>query len=178
MGPIQVRTKKISIVGVGNILLKDEGIGVRVVQQLESSYSFPHEIALIDGATAGPHLLDIFSDCDDIIVVDAVQGGEKPGTIYKFRLDQISSETTMNLSIHQMGVLEIFSQARLLGKEPHVTFIGIEPQDITTWSMELTPLIREKISALIELIFKELDQKGVKRSAIVQKATHEEARSL
>jgi hydrogenase maturation protease len=178
MGLIGVRTKKIAIVGVGNILLKDEGIGVRVVRQLESTYSFPHEIALIDGGTAGPHLLDLFSDYDDIIVIDAVQGGERPGTIYRFRLDQISSDTTMTLSIHQMGVLEIFSQARLLGKEPNVTFIGIEPQDITAWGMELTPLIREKIPALIELVLKELDQRGVRRSALVQKTGHEEVTSL
>ena len=150
---------KIAIVGVGNILLKDEGIGVRVVQQLESSYSFPPGIALIDGGTAGPHLLDLFSDYDDIIVIDAVKGGEKPGTIYKFRLDQISSDTTTNLSIHQMGVLEVLSEARLLGKEPQVTFIGIEPQEISAWGMELSPVIEQKIPEMISLILKELSQR-------------------
>jgi hydrogenase maturation protease len=169
MGLIGVRTRKIAIVGVGNILLKDEGIGVRVVQQLQSTYSFPDAIALIDGGTAGPHLLDLFSSYDDIIIIDAVKGGEKPGTVYKFSLDQISTDTTLNLSIHQMGVLEIFSQARLLGKEPRVTFIGIEPLDITTWGMELTPLIREKIPELIELVLKELYQLGVSRSALSRK---------
>lgn len=172
MSLIRVRTKKIAIVGVGNILLKDEGIGVRVVQQLQRTYSFPKEIALVDGGTAGPHLLDLFSSYDDIIIIDAVKGGEKPGTVYKFCLDQISTNTTMNLSIHQTGVLEIFSQARLLGNKPHVTFIGIEPQDITAWSMELTPLIREKIPALIELVLKELGQLGVRWSALVQETGH------
>lgn len=153
---------KIAIVGVGNILLKDEGVGVRVVQQLENTYSFPPGITLIDGGTAGPHLLDIFNDFDDIIIIDAVQGGEKPSTIYKFHLDHIASDTTTALSIHQMGVLEVLSQARLLGKEPHVTFIGIEPQDISPWGMELSPAIEQKIPEVIALVLRELSERNLK----------------
>lgn len=147
---------KIAILGVGNTLLKDEGVGVRVVQELERSYSFPPEIDVIDGGTSGPHLLDLFSDYDDIIIIDVVKGGEKPGTIYRFSLDQISGETGMGLSIHQMGVFEVFSQARLLGKEPRVTVIGIEPLDMSGWGMELSPVIEQKIPRLIQLIIEEL----------------------
>ena len=153
---------KIAILGVGNILLKDEGIGVRVVQQLESGYSFPPNIALIDGGTAGPHLLDLFSDYDDIIIIDAVQGGEQPGTLYRFRPDQITSDSSMGLSIHQMGVMEVLSQARLLGKKPTVTIIGIEPQDISAWGMELSPVIEQKIPELIARVLEELSNRQLK----------------
>jgi hydrogenase maturation protease len=150
---------KIALLGVGNILLKDEGVGVRVIQQLERTYSFPPGITLIDGGTAGPHLLDVFSDYDDIIIIDAVKGGEKPGTVYRFGLDHISSDATTRLSIHEMGVLEVLHQARWLGKEPCVTFIGIEPQDISPWGMELSPVIEHKIPEVIEVILKELSQR-------------------
>ena len=160
---------KIALLGVGNILFKDEGIGVRVIQELMDNYIFPPDIQLIDGGTLGPHLLNLIGDFDEIIVVDAVQGGEKPGTIYKFYLDQIPLEITTKLSIHQTGVLEVLSQAKLLGKEPKVTFIGIEPHDISPWGMELSPIIKEKMPSLIDLIFEELEQRGVEISSTVPK---------
>jgi len=158
---------KIAIIGVGNILLKDEGIGVKVVKVLENDYSFPPDIALIDGGTAGHHLTNIVADFDVIIVIDAVQGGERPGTIYRFNLDQIPFEINTHLSFHQVGVLEALNQVKLLGKEQKVIFIGIEPQDISPWGMELTPFVKDKIPALIEIIFSELEEHGIKRSSIV-----------
>ena len=158
---------KIAIVGVGNILLKDEGIGVRVVKQLENEYTFPPDIVLIDGGTDGPHLTSLMADFDKIIVIDAVEGGENPGTIYKFTLDQISFDTTTHLSIHQMGVLEALNQIKLLGKEPEVIFIGIEPQDISPWGMKLSPVIEAKIPELIALVLKELAENGINRISMV-----------
>lgn len=154
-------TMTIAIIGVGNILLKDEGIGVRVVQHLENTYVFPPGIALIDGGTAGPHLLDIFNHYDDCIIIDAVRGGGKPGTIYKFYSDQIASDPVTNLSIHQTGIAEVLSLARLLGKEPRVTFIGIEPHDISAWGMELSPAIEQKIPDVIALVLRELSERNI-----------------
>jgi hydrogenase maturation protease len=158
---------KIAILGVGNILLKDEGIGVRVVRELENGYTFPPDIAVIDGGTDGPHLTSLVADFDEIIVIDAVEGGENPGTLYRFTLDQISFDTTNHLSIHQMGVLEALNEVKLLGKEPKVTFIGIEPQDISPWGMDLSPVIEEKIPEIIRLVLKELSERGIRGSHIV-----------
>ena len=162
---------KIAIIGIGNILLKDEGIGVRVVQKLMSDYSFPPNVQLIDGGTLGPHLLNHIKGFDEIIVIDAVQGGEKPGTLYKFLLDQIPLEITAKLSTHQIGVLEVLNQAKLLGERPKVTIVGIEPQDISPWGMELTPAIKDKIPAVINIILSELEQHGIKIFSIVHKST-------
>ena len=158
---------KIALLGVGNILLKDEGVGVRVIQELMDNYTFPTDIQLIDGGTLGPHLLNLIKGFEEIIVIDAIQGGEEPGTLYKFLLDQIPLEVTAKLSTHQVGVLEVLSQVKLLGEQPRVTFIGIEPQDISPWGMELTPFVKDKIPALIEIIFSELEEHGIKRSSIV-----------
>ena len=158
---------KIALVGVGNILLKDEGIGVRVVKELENHFSFPPDVALIDGGTAGHHLINMLADFEVIIVVDAVQGGEPPGTIYRFTLDQIPFEVNTHLSLHQVGVLEALNQIKLLGKEPEVIFVGIEPHDISPWGMELSPVIEEKIPEIIALVLKELSVRGIHGSHIV-----------
>ena len=163
---------KVAIVGVGNILLKDEGIGVKVVKELEDEFSFPSDVTLIDGGTAGHHLINMISDFDVLIVVDAVQGGEPPGTIYRFTLDQIPFEINTHLSVHQVGVQEALNQVKLLGKEQKVTFIGIEPQDISPWGMELTPVIAEKIPKLITLVLKELDDCGIPQCLVVPKTEH------
>ena len=160
---------KIAIVGVGNILLKDEGIGVKVVKKLENEFSFPPDVVLIDGGTAGHHLVNMVADFDVIIVVDAVQGGETPGTIYRFTLDQIPFEVNTHLSLHQVGVLEALNQIKLLGKEPEVTFIGIEPEDISPWGMDLSPVIAEKIPEIITLVMKELSERGIHASRIAPK---------
>lgn len=160
---------KIAILGVGNILLKDEGIGVKVVKKLENECTLPADIALIDAGTDGPHLTSIVAEFDKIIVIDAVEGGEKPGTIYRFTLNQISFDTTPHLSIHEMGVLEALNQVKLLGKEPHVTFIGVEPQDISPWGMDLSPVVEEKIPEIIKLVLQELASWGINGSQIVFK---------
>ena len=160
---------KTAILGVGNILLKDEGIGVRVVRQLEQEYTFPPDIALIDGGTDGPHLTSLVADFDEIIVIDAVEGGENPGTLYRFALDQISFDVPTHLSIHQMGVLEALNEVKLLGKEPKVTFIGVEPEDISPWGMDLSPVIEEKIPEIITLVLKELSERGIQDSHIAPK---------
>ena len=160
---------KVAILGVGNILLKDEGIGVKVVKKLENEFSFPSNVALLDGGTAGHHLVNMVSDFEVIIVIDAVQGGESPGTIYRFTLDQIPFELKTHLSVHQVGVLEALNQVKLLGKKHKVTFIGIEPQDISPWGMELTPVIEEKMPKIISLVLEELENVGIPRNSVVSK---------
>ena len=160
---------KIALLGVGNILLKDEGIGVKVVKELENQFSFPSNVVLIDGGTAGHHLVNIVSDFDRIIVVDAVQGGETPGTIYRFTLDQIPFEVNTHLSVHQVGVLEALNQVKLLGKEQQVIFIGIEPEDISPWGMELTPVVEGKKLELKKLVLEELEKCGIPRGRVVSK---------
>ena len=163
---------KIAIVGVGNILLKDEGIGVKVVKELENEYTFPPDITLLDGGTAGHHLVNVVADFDVVIVIDAVQGGEPPGTVYRFTLDQIPFELNTHLSLHQVGVLEALNQVKLLGKNQKVIFVGIEPEDISPWGMELTPVIEEKKPELKKLVLEELEKCSILRCCIVPKSGH------
>jgi hydrogenase maturation protease len=158
---------KVAVLGIGNILLKDEGIGVKVVQTIMNNYSFPPNVQVIDGGTLGPCLLHYIQGFDEIIVIDAVQGGQAPGTLYRFTSEQGFLEMSGKLSSHQMGIAEVLSQIKLLGEAPVVTFIGVEPQDISPWGMELSPVVKGLVPSLITLVINELEQRGI---AVTQSA--------
>ena len=144
------------VLGIGNILLKDEGIGCHVVHTLQQMSLADAEI--IDGGTR-PDLLLLLEGVDKLIVVDAVKGGGTPGQIYKFSLGSVARDWKLSWSLHDMSVLD----ALLLTRHWHncdVTVIGIEPKEIG-WGLEPSPEVREKIPQIIEAILAELN-KGAK----------------
>ena len=94
--------KKIMVLGVGNILLRDEGAGVRVVEWLDARYSFPENVELVDGATAGLDLLPIMEGVDHVIIVDTVKTDEPPGSIFRFTPQDINKKVPYKTSLHQI----------------------------------------------------------------------------
>ena len=146
--------KKVIIIGVGNLILRDEGVGVHAVRALEEQ-SLPPRVEVIDGGTDTMALLPVFQEAERIIVIDALRGGEKPGTIYRLTPDDLMGETERPLSLHQVGLLEVLGMARQLGGEPHVVIIGIEPKEIA-WGMELTPEVQAKLPRVVDAVFEEL----------------------
>jgi hydrogenase maturation protease len=153
---------KIFVLGLGNILLRDEGVGVRVIETLESNFSFSPPIKIIDGGTLGFGLINELEGCDKLIVVDTVKAGEAPGTIYKFKRDDITFKIPQAISAHAIGFLEVLEQWKLLGIKHDIVFFGIEPKDISPWSMELCDVIKSKVPKLINLIIDELKNEGIK----------------
>ncbi|MCD6508196.1 HyaD/HybD family hydrogenase maturation endopeptidase [Candidatus Poribacteria bacterium] len=148
--------RRIAVVGVGNILMGDEGIGVKVVEELRKE-RLPEGVELFDGGTAFHVLVDDLIDFDKLIIVDAVLGGEPPGTIYRFEfgeLEEMISEIT--LSLHDVGVMEALMLERLTHRIPEeIVFIGIEPERIEL-SMELSSIMREKLPELVERVLDEI----------------------
>jgi hydrogenase maturation protease len=151
--------KRITILGVGNILLTDEGVGVRVIEELERNFSFPSNVNLYDGGTGGLSLLSVIEKTDYLIVVDSVLGGEPPGTIIKFNFEDLPSGLTRKLSSHEIDMIEVLNVAQALGKRPPTVIIGIQPKDISSYSTKLT--IREYIPKLVECILAELKSLGI-----------------
>ena len=145
---------KVVIIGIGNLILRDEGVGVHAVRELEGR-ELPPGIEVIDGGTATMELLPVFQEAERIIVIDALKGEGKPGTIYRLTPDDLMGETERPLSLHQVGLLEVLGMARQLGGEPDVVIIGIEPKEIS-WGMELTPEVEAKLPRVIEAVFEEL----------------------
>jgi hydrogenase maturation protease len=147
--------QNIIILGIGNILLSDEGVGVHVANELMKN-TLPPNISVIEGGTDGFRLLNIITEADRLIVVDAVRGGSDPGTIYRFTIDDVKScPSGFKTSVHQIGILEVINLSGLIGKTPHTTIIGIEPKSLEM-GMELSPEVREKIPRIIDIVLDEV----------------------
>ncbi len=152
--------KKILVLGVGNILLADEGVGVRVAQKLEKEYTFSDNVLVMDGGTLGIRLMDCIMDCDYLIVVDAVQNGQPPGTLYRLLGDDLRKSMSFKDSMHQADLVETLTHCELVGHRPQSVVIGIEPKEFAPWSEELTPVIQEKIDDLKKMVLKEVKDAG------------------
>ena len=96
----------IAIIGLGNILLRDEGVGVRVIEALQQQYTFSPSVKIVDGGTLGFALINEIEDCKTIIVVDAVKAGSEPGTIYRFTRDDITFPAPQACLVHDIGFHE------------------------------------------------------------------------
>jgi hydrogenase maturation protease len=143
------------ILGVGNILLGDEGIGVRVVEAMKDMDT-PGDVELLDGGTASLDLLQILDGRKKVIIIDAVQGGEEPGTLYRFTPGDIRANRPVSTSLHQVGLLETLSTLELSGNPPRdITIFGIEPENLD-WSLELSPGIAALIPRIIELVLDDI----------------------
>ena len=154
-------TPQITILGVGNILLKDEGVGVRVVEYLDAHYSFANNVHLVDGGVLGVRLMGVIGNTDILIVVDAVRNQSEPGTLYRLADDQVPRRVLAKQSMHQLDLPEVLALCGAIDKNPQVVVVGIEPEDITTMDTELTPTVAAKIPDLAAMVLTELDRLSV-----------------
>jgi hydrogenase maturation protease len=151
------------ILGVGNLLLSDEGVGVHVANKL-MEMDLPAGVEVIEGGTDGFRLMNVVTEADRLIVVDAVKGGSPPGSIYRFDIkDAPSSPDAFKTSVHQIGILEVVHLSELIGQTPETTVIGVEPGSLEM-GMELSPEVQEKIPRIIELILEEVKRPSQKRT--------------
>ena len=152
--------KRILVLGVGNILLRDEGVGVRVVERLQADYSFSPNVSLLDGGTLGIKLMDAISSSDFLIVVDAVLNGQPPGTFYRLTGDEVRKSVAFKYSLHQTDLLETLACCELVGTRPETVVVGIEPEDYAPWSDELTSTIQGLVAEMSELVLLEIEKAG------------------
>ncbi len=144
-----------AIVGIGNSLMKDDGVGVHVVRALASA-SLPQHVEAIDGGTDPDVVFDL-ERFDRVIVVDAVRGGEAPGTVYRFG-DEVELEAASGRSSHDVGLLETLRALRPSGEVPEIVVLGVEPQEID-WGLDLSPVVRASVSRVVEIVQREVSQK-------------------
>jgi len=154
------QTIQVMILGVGCILFTDEGFGVRVVEEMEKRYEFSENTSVVDGGVLGVNLLGVISQPDHLIVVDAIFNKGNPGDLYRLEGEQIPQRIRAKNSLHQVDLLEALTLCQALDKVPETVIIGIEPEDIETLSIELTPTTKAKIDTVIDLVLTELDRLG------------------
>jgi len=145
----------ILILGIGNILLQDEGVGVRVIEYLQTQ-PVPPNVELIDGGTAGFDLLDIISDRRAIILIDAIDAGHLPGTIVRFAPQDILPANSPQLSAHNIDFAQALKMAALLKCAPqNVVIFGIQPASIEP-GLRLTDGIAPLVPKIASLVLDEL----------------------
>ena len=148
---------KVVIIGIGNLLLMDEGIGVHVINELEK-YELPQNIAIYDGGTGGFKLMDLMHGAKKVIFIDAVETGKAPGTITTFKSeDVVSTYHKKNYSLHDTDLLEVLKMAELLDNITKINIVGVQPKTInygTTLSKEL----KDSIPEIINTVFKEIEE--------------------
>ena len=147
--------KDTAIIGIGNILLKDDGVGVYVIRQLENE-KLPSTIELVDGGTSTLDTLSYFLEYNKVIVVDCLKAGHKPGTIYKINPEEIKDYKQENLSIHDVQILDVVKMANMLAKFPKVVIFGVEPEEVCL-DTEMTDNIKNKVPEIIKHIKVELN---------------------
>jgi len=149
-------TPKIVVLGMGNLLLKDEGIGVHIAHTLQGTSSPSKvELEVIDGGTL-PDAPLAFEEVDKLIVVDAVQAGGEPGAIYRFRPEDIRLDDRILTSLHQISLLEnLWLMKQFRQKPENVVIIGIEPED-TNQGLELSAKLQQRIPQIIKVVLEEV----------------------
>jgi hydrogenase maturation protease len=149
--------KPVLVLGVGNLLLRDEGVGVHVVRQL-SEMDLPEHVEVCDGGTSGMDLVDEFEGRRKVIIVDTVQGGNEPGALYRMTTDDIEETEKQRISLHDVDVVDLLKLVDFYGiKRPEIVVYGVEPKDMVTMDMELSPEVAAKVPKLIDYVLKEIE---------------------
>jgi hydrogenase maturation protease len=152
---------RIVVLGVGNTLLSDEGVGVKAIEKLQQDFALPPEVVVIDGGTTGMEMLEDLSGADHIIMIDAVRSGKAPASIVRLADEQIPVFFRTKLSPHQIGLSDVLATLELMGEQPGgITVIGVEPVSLET-GMALTPQVEARLPEVVEMIVAELGRLGV-----------------
>ena len=140
-----------TVLGVGNIILSDEGFGVRVVEYLQKNFTFPENVALIDGGTLGVELLHFVEGTRRLLIIDSIDGGSDAGMTFHLRGDEIKNHFAQKISAHEVGIQDVLTMLELSGKKiPHVELIGAQPfsleagVELSAQMSELVPIFAAK----------------------------------
>ena len=147
------------VLGIGNILLSDEGVGVRVIEAMAQA-EVPPGVELVDGGTSGADLVDLIADRRKVIVVDAIDAGAEPGTLFRLGPDDLAPDEGESISLHQLGLVESLLIARYLNCPPReVVIFGVQPHSIAP-GLELSPQLSAVVPRVIRAVLAELDAPG------------------
>ena len=148
------------VLGMGNILLEDEGLGIRALEILQRQYEFSAEVELLDGGTTGMGLLDEISRREHVLILDAVQTGDPPGTLKVLRDQEVPVYFGIRITPHQLGLSDVLATLELTGEQPgSVTVLGIVPESLEL-SLDVSERIQGRLSELVAATVDELADLG------------------
>ncbi|HEY4469051.1 MAG TPA: HyaD/HybD family hydrogenase maturation endopeptidase [Klebsiella sp.] len=152
---------RILVLGIGNLLLGDEAVGVRIVEALEQRYSLPAHVEVLDGGTSGMELMEAMANRDHLIVADAVLTGSVPGSVAVLHDEEIPALFTRKVSPHQLGLSDVLMALRLTDEFPQrLTLVGVVPESLEP-GIGLTPVVSQAIEAALAQVLAALRHSGV-----------------
>ncbi len=148
---------KTVILGCGNTLMGDDGVGIRVIERLQEM-KLPENVEVIEAGVGGMSILSWIEDADKAIIVDAVQtGNEPPGTVYEFTDKELPPSDMFMLSLHDLNLVDTINVGRVVQKMPEeIIIIGVEVKRVAEFTKELTPEVEGAIPEVLDLVLKEL----------------------
>jgi len=143
------------VVAIGNILRRDDGFADAVLRELDA-LELPESVELFDAGTSAIDLMEIFAGRDKLVIIDAVRGNQKPGTLYRFSPDQVEAGALPMNSLHQVGMLETLRLGELVDCKPHsAVVIGVQPEE-TGIGIGLSDAVTEAVPKAVQLVLKEI----------------------
>jgi hydrogenase maturation protease len=154
------KKRKLLVLGVGNLLCGDDGVGASAAAMLQQGWSAPDGVDIVEGGTLGLALLHFIEDCETAIIVDAVRADAPPGTLLRIEGDEVLPAVRLRLSPHQVGVADLLDAARLRGHLPRrLVLVGVVPGDISL-GIERTPEVERALPDLLRNVVEEAQRLG------------------
>ncbi len=152
---------KIAVLGVGNILEYDDGVAIYATSYLEKNYTFSPNIDIINGGVEGINLLNLFMEYEHIIILDAIEIDDEPGSIYHIPSHELTGYGLNSGGAHEIGVLQCFDILELMGKDsPHSSVLGIIPKTIDV-KIGLSDVLSEKFMLYIDTLITILEKNKI-----------------
>lgn len=153
--------RRIVVLGIGNTLLADEGVGVHAALALQREWALPDGVEVIDGGTAGMELLGPLAGADLLLVLDAVKAGRPPATLVQLEGDAVPAFFRAKLSQHQVSICDVLAGLEFEGAAPReLLLIGVEPASMAL-SLHMTPTIAARVPRMVEAAVRALAARGI-----------------
>ena len=164
--------RHVTVIGLGNPLMGDDGLGLAVLEELRTSYALPSEVELIDGGTWGMNLLPLIEDADELILIDAIDVGAAAGTLVRLEHARLPRYLATKISPHQVDLRDVLGLAELRGTLPADTVaLGLQPQSVELRN-SLSDLLRCRVGTLAEAVVAELARRGYPADGFLRVAVH------
>ena len=151
----------ITVLGIGNVVLRDEGFGVRVAEYLDKNYIFPDNVQIVDGGVLGIELMQFVTGTEKLLIIDSINGGGEPGQTFRFANDEVLAHFQDKLSAHEVGIQDVLAALEVTGRKiPEVVVIGAQPFDLSA-GVELSAGMAGLLEPMAEQALKELAAWGV-----------------
>ncbi len=147
---------KAIVLGIGNVLLSDEGVGVHAVKALVQQYDLGKDVEVVDGGTTGMELLPDLEGADHLVVIDAIRAGQPRASVVRLEGDQVPAFFKTKISPHQVGLSDVLAALAFKGHAPaHVVLIGVQPVTLSL-GMNLSPEVNARLDDVLTLVVREL----------------------